>query len=717
MAFDGNKIPLTEQDMFGFLEVAEQIASAAISQTGTECFVLGIEGEWGSGKSSLLTITEEILHERKSSVVQFNPWLIGSREALLVDLFSGLEKAITNQKIKKGNIPYILKSAVKTLKAYSNALSILGQAASIAGVVGLPYANQTGSILSKLSKILPGGNNKKTLSELKKKTSEELMKLSSRIIVSIDDLDRLEPKDAVEVPRLVQAVADFPNITYLLCYDRERLAQSIKSITQTKDGLSFIEKIVHLTVSVPRPQPSDLRHMFMTKLSMIIKEDRYSEARLTDVVVTHIGSRLRTPRAVVRALDLLRLLWPKLRGKVDLADLVWLQFIRIENERFYRWIEEYTAEIAHFKNGKENKISDPERFVLTLKKMRANSKSLSLRKEEIANYLPIDEMDPKKLLFKTIEGKEAKEAYYAKRLKSPDHSRLYFGLLSPKGAMTEDQMYDFVKEAHLPSVVASKLLELAKKNILSGPSQLEIVLEQITSSSELLLDSAKAAGFVSGTLAVADDLIALTPPLNRAILSQSLATAVNKIWMLVSQNTPESWIKAALKTAKAVTFFTMSVVFEPEMKTEGSASESEEVPEDLGQDPPDWGDTARKEIELYLIKSYTNLTAEELIKRTDFNRIISVWKKLDLTSLKKLHGQIATKDPLLSEYLVKYWHAYTQSEFGYEAGKVFFAIHTTQLWDKDNILSKMDTLISKAKGNNKSILEIIGNELSACTNC
>lgn len=47
-------------------------------------------------------------------------------------------------------------------------------------------------------------------------------------IVMLDDLDRLEPAQAVEVIRLVKSVADFPRFRYLLCYDKAVLSEAIR---------------------------------------------------------------------------------------------------------------------------------------------------------------------------------------------------------------------------------------------------------------------------------------------------------------------------------------------------------------------------------------------------------------------------------------------------------------------------------------------------------
>jgi predicted KAP-like P-loop ATPase len=63
-------------------------------------------------------------------------------------------------------------------------------------------------------------------------------------LIFIDDLDRLEPKEVSEVLRLIRAVADFPNITYVLSYDPKIIADTVSRALQVEDGEAFLEKIV-----------------------------------------------------------------------------------------------------------------------------------------------------------------------------------------------------------------------------------------------------------------------------------------------------------------------------------------------------------------------------------------------------------------------------------------------------------------------------------------
>lgn len=70
-----------EQDRYGFRYVAAQLAQSvqAIGREGSA--VIGIEGAWGSGKTSLLNLLHTELDKQKENntfVLSISPWLDGS---------------------------------------------------------------------------------------------------------------------------------------------------------------------------------------------------------------------------------------------------------------------------------------------------------------------------------------------------------------------------------------------------------------------------------------------------------------------------------------------------------------------------------------------------------------------------------------------------------------------------------------------------------------
>lgn len=346
-------------DRLGFAEVADRIGGAIVDRASAEGLVIGLDGEWGSGKSSLLHLIERSLGKlpeaQQPSIISFRPWLLGKRDALLAGLFGDLAEKIAAVASARGDgtkaTVQKAKQTAETVRRFARALGRAGEFIEAGEVVFVPmgwggrFLRGLGTLAEKKKE---DGEEGRDLAALKDEITEDLRALGHRFIVTIDDVDRLEPEEVLEVLRLVRSVADFPNVVYVLCYDIDRLAEAIEASANIDDGIAYLEKIVQLTVMVPKPEPFELRQWFSDEVSELVGPLPADVAeRLLSVIDQEGGTQLRTPRSVVRTLDSLRFFWPALRGeRIDVADLIWLQLIKDGSPQLYRWIETYVASVA-----------------------------------------------------------------------------------------------------------------------------------------------------------------------------------------------------------------------------------------------------------------------------------------------------------------------------------------------------------------------------------
>lgn len=96
------------EDRYERTAIAAKIASAIRNITSDESFVVGLSGEWGSGKTSLVNMACDYLESPTDgtaavSVVKFNPWLIETKEALLGSFFDALASALPRRDGKHGS--------------------------------------------------------------------------------------------------------------------------------------------------------------------------------------------------------------------------------------------------------------------------------------------------------------------------------------------------------------------------------------------------------------------------------------------------------------------------------------------------------------------------------------------------------------------------------------------------------------------------------------
>src|SRR5436853_7746307 len=87
---------------------------------------------------------------------------------------------------------------------------------------------------------------------LKSRFENALANSSKRIVVMMDDIDRLDKAEIHTVFRLVKLLGDFPNTTYVLFFDEKRVAEALgEKYVGVAGGKSFLEKIIQVPLSLP----------------------------------------------------------------------------------------------------------------------------------------------------------------------------------------------------------------------------------------------------------------------------------------------------------------------------------------------------------------------------------------------------------------------------------------------------------------------------------
>lgn len=515
-------------DRLGFDATARSIASALMRQSVSEGLVVGIEGRWGSGKSSLVNMTMSALRETAGGdapeIVDFKPWLIGDRESLLLALFTELALAVDAIEESGGDATgrrrRELGEAGKKIVGFAAQLGGVGTIAKWAGSF-VPGVGLAGEAFEAIAAAAQGVDGARSLADEKADLRKRLASLSRRIVISVDDVDRLEPSEVVEILRLVRSVADFPNVVYVLCYDPAIVAHSIEVASQIESGRAYIEKIVQIAISVPRPEAFDLRRWFGEELNALpypADEAEPWRARLMAVIDMEGGRYLATPRHVVRCLDGIRFFWNALQDEVDLGDLVWLHLCKVGNAKLYDWIERYSPEAAAQASGLATVSEDERRAVRKRldEALAAEGSDFEGAQYRLSEFLPGfargvsygDGNDPG--VHKHIPREEAAAAARSRRLASPDHYRMYFAVQQPRNA---PRAADF--EALFAALDASVeetaelLSRWSSERLSTGATKAEAMLGRLAHTSEPAFDAARSRTLLCALADRLDDLAAV----------------------------------------------------------------------------------------------------------------------------------------------------------------------------------------------------------------
>jgi hypothetical protein len=321
-------------DLLNRTTFAKNIADAILTLPKDSGFVLSLEAPWGHGKTSVLNLIQqqfEQCEEDKCPVMcQFNPWMIGNAETLVQSLLVQLATSIgLTSHAKEG------KKVAQELLAYSSVFSVLKF---------VPGAEPWATIIKGIFEAV--GTSTDKISDLKKLDIEKhrdavveaMRELKRQVVIIIDDIDRLPPKEVFEIVRLVKAVADFPSIIYILCYDPQYVEAALKSSQIEQPGL-YLDKIVQMRLNIPVIDQDDLNAIFDKEYDALPEESKVFPdlvRRLGWLWFEGISEILETPRDIKRLFNRIRFVEPGCRGNVNLADLLSLEAIALKAPTVYQ---------------------------------------------------------------------------------------------------------------------------------------------------------------------------------------------------------------------------------------------------------------------------------------------------------------------------------------------------------------------------------------------
>ena len=271
MYYSDKPISSTSDDLLKRGGFAKLLANTIFSLNREDTFTVGVFGKWGSGKTSVVKMMLQELEQMQTStekndeiiVVHFEPWNFTDTNQLLNQFFARL----ANEFRSKGDAS--LKVVGDALKKYSDAFSLaelipdLGIASKVISILGKNSAEMLGKFLKKRVDANDVQTQKEYVISL-------LQKQSKRILVVIDDIDRLSNEQIRHVFQLVTSVARFPNTTYLLVFDKDIVVKALEQV-QEGSGEDYLEKIIQMPIQIPDIQRPALRQILFNRLNEILQ--------------------------------------------------------------------------------------------------------------------------------------------------------------------------------------------------------------------------------------------------------------------------------------------------------------------------------------------------------------------------------------------------------------------------------------------------------------
>lgn len=406
-------------DLLGRSEFSVALAKALSGWHGKDSLVVALHGEWGSGKSSIKNMAmDELTKDNNDTVdiIEFSPWDWAAQDKITSAFFQEISTTIgLRDNSKEG------KKLAKLFKRYgrylntgemltsglSKALPTMFILATILGVGG-NFADQEwiknifvglSVLLGVWGAFLKWGNSffkqlagnaealakdsELTLSQYRNELTSLLSNRNKTLMIVLDDLDRLTKKQLQMVMQLVKANTEFPNVVFLLLFQRDLIEDKLNDGLMS--GRGYLEKIIQVPFDIPKIEGSKVHQVLFKKLDEIINSDQHAEKMFDSVYwgnifhkgLSHYFSNLRSVYRFVSTLSFHFSIYKNENAfEVNPVDLIAIECIRVFEPDVYQGISESKMFFTRTRTP-EGKGEEDRKYLDSILGRSVNSKKMA----------------------------------------------------------------------------------------------------------------------------------------------------------------------------------------------------------------------------------------------------------------------------------------------------------------------------------------------------
>lgn len=290
------------EDILNIHDEAANVAQEMKELDRSKTWSLAITARWGAGKTSFMNLIINEISKNDFDILYFNPRDCKSYQLIQEDFFNELACLLSKYNSRCSS----------TMKDYMASLQLIDNR----------------DIVEKLLNFYKIWN-KTSLKENIKKTFSSMHK---RVLVLIDDFDRLSKEEIMEVLKLIDSNAAFNNLIFLTAYDKSQVNKALGSQYQT-DEACFVDKFFNIEYSVPTRPYYMLANYLIDKLAINLNADDSEQQLIRNSVNQNYDtyrSYLPTIRDIKRFVNLMVLDYENVKGEVILEEYLLLHLIKFK---------------------------------------------------------------------------------------------------------------------------------------------------------------------------------------------------------------------------------------------------------------------------------------------------------------------------------------------------------------------------------------------------
>ncbi len=450
------------EDLLNRAPFARSLGDAILNYKRKDSIVLGLLGTWGSGKTSIINMALEHIndvHKHNEDklnpfIVKFNPWNYADKDQLIRQFFRQL--SVTLRRKDYGANAEKIGIGIETYASLLDPLACIPQFGLIPKMIskvlrlfgksltswGYQKSNDLESIKSELNKLLDGQERK--------------------IIIIIDDIDRLSDIEIRQIFQLVKSLCDFHNTIYILAFDK-KVAISALDRVQEGYGAKYLHKVVQVPFEIPLITKKEIDKLLFSQLDELLKDipqEKWDRVRWGNVYLDGLRHFFNTIRDVNLYINSLRFSLDMVKDEVDIMDFLAITGLQVFVPEVYYGIRDNKEEFS----GVFDSTSGAREVSQERTKALCDgiiSKSDEYPQEKVKELL--------KLLFPKLEAIYSNVYYGSESLRewrkggricSPDMFDVFFRLSIPKDEISRTELEAILSIAVNPDTFAETLLKL-----------------------------------------------------------------------------------------------------------------------------------------------------------------------------------------------------------------------------------------------------------------
>ena len=332
--FSDKEVNLVQNDSIDFGWLAEALREIIL--TSQTPITVGVIGDWGAGKTSIMRMTEQLLEiNNNAKTIWFNAWKYDRVYDLRIAFIQKILIDIKNDKTMQAQAKDIAADLIKRV----DWLALAQSAAS------LYVSSSTGSIVNPVLQLIPNSIKQKKpeesialIGEFDKRFQEliDVYAKDERVVVFIDDLDRCLPEKAISILESIKLFLDAEKCIFVIGINKKIIEKGVDLRYKQLpfDGADYMEKIIQIPFTLPELREEDAKN-FIKKIAPKSIQDHSD-------IIAKIGGN---PRRIKRLVNkfLLQITLAKYKPDLEVSNeiIAKLSVIELRWGKFYEDIIRY----------------------------------------------------------------------------------------------------------------------------------------------------------------------------------------------------------------------------------------------------------------------------------------------------------------------------------------------------------------------------------------